>query len=107
MGPGHLGPVCQQLAYMEANKQDTSVPTPPLRRSAFSSIRKGVTLEEWKNMGRTPGDGFSPSRGWLVSSLYVGRACALRLPTTSLPRVTGPTRDVSPEPPLRGHVTHR
>ena len=57
-------------------------------------------------MGRPPGDGFSPSRGWLVSGLYVGRACALRLPTTSLPRVTGLTLEVSPDPPLRGHVTH-
>ena len=57
-------------------------------------------------MGRPPGDGFSPSRGWLISGLKVGRACALRLPTTSLPRVTGPTLEVSPDPPLRGHVTH-
>ena len=53
-------------------------------------------------MGRPPGDGFSPSRGWLVSGLYVGRACALRLTTTSLPRVTGLTLEVSPDPPLRG-----
>ena len=56
-------------------------------------------------MGRPPGDGFCPSRGWLVSGLYVGRACALRLPTTSLPRVTGPTLEVSPDPPLWGYVT--
>ena len=57
-------------------------------------------------MGRPPGDGFSPSRSWLVSGLYVGRAGALRLPTTTLPRVTGLTLDVSPDPPLRGHMTH-
>ena len=57
-------------------------------------------------MGRPPGDGFSPSRGWLVSGLYVGRAYALRLPTTSLPRVTGHALAVSPDPPLRGHATH-
>ena len=57
-------------------------------------------------MRRPPGDGFSPSLGWLVSGLYVGRACALMLPTTSLPRVTGSTLEVSPDPPLRGHVTH-
>ena len=57
-------------------------------------------------MGRPPGDGFSPSRVWLVSGLYVGRACELRLPTKSLPRVTGPTLEVSPDPPWRGHVTH-
>ena len=31
---------------------DPAGPNPPLRRSHFSSIRKGVTLEEWKNMGR-------------------------------------------------------
>ena len=57
-------------------------------------------------MGRPPGDGFSPSRGWLVSRLDVCRAGALRLPTTRRPRVTGPTLDVSPEPQLRVHVTH-
>ena len=57
-------------------------------------------------MGKPPGDGFSPSRSWLLSGLYVGRACQLRLPTTGLPRVTGPTLEVSPDPPLRGHVTH-
>ena len=57
-------------------------------------------------MGRPPGDGFSPSRSWLLSGLYLGPACALRLPTTSLPRVTGHTLEVSPDPPLRGHVTH-
>ena len=57
-------------------------------------------------MGRPPGDGFSPSRGWVASGLYVGSACVLKLPTTSLPRVTGLTLEVSPDPPLRGHVTH-
>ena len=57
-------------------------------------------------MGRPPGDGFSPSRGWLVSGLYVGRTCTLRIPTTSLPWVTGLTLEVSPDPPLRDHVTH-
>ena len=57
-------------------------------------------------MRRPPGDGFSPSRGWMASGLYVGRACALKLPTTSLPRVTELTLEVSPDPPLRGHVTH-
>ena len=57
-------------------------------------------------MGRPPGDGFSLSPGWLVSGLYVGCACSLRLPTTSLPRVTGPTLEVYPDLPLRGHVTH-
>ena len=57
-------------------------------------------------MGRPPGDGFSPSGGRLLSGLYVGRAWAVRLPTTGLPRVTGPTLEVSPDPPLRGHVTH-
>ena len=57
-------------------------------------------------MGRPPGEGFSPSRGWLVSGLYVGRACALRLPTTRRPRVTGLTLEVSPDPTWRSHVTH-
>ena len=57
-------------------------------------------------MGKPPGDGFSLSRGWLLSGLCVGRVCALRHPTTGLPRVTGPTLEVSPDPPLRGHVTH-
>ena len=57
-------------------------------------------------MGRPAGDGFSPSHGWLISGLSAGRACALRLLTTSLPRVTGPTLEVSPDPPLSGLVTH-
>ena len=57
-------------------------------------------------MGRPPGEGFSPSRGWLVSGLYMALACALRLPTTSVPRVTGLNLELSPDPPLRGHVTH-
>ena len=57
-------------------------------------------------MGKPPGDGFSPSRDWLLSGLYVGRACPLRLPKTGLPRVTGPTLEVSPDPPLRGLVTY-
>ena len=57
-------------------------------------------------MGRPPGDDFSPSRGWLVSGQHVGRAGALRLLTTSLPRVTGPSLVVSPDPPFRGLVTH-
>ena len=57
-------------------------------------------------MGMPPGDGFCPSRGWLLSGLYMGRACALRIPTTGLPRVTGPTLVVSHDPPLGGLVTH-
>ena len=72
-------------------------------------------------MGRPPGDGFSQSRGWLVSGLYVGRACALRLPTqaslgsrdpplrcllTYPCGVTLPTLVGSRDPPLRGLVTH-
>ena len=70
-------------------------PEPTTAKITLSSIRKGVTLEEWKNMGRPPGDGFSPSRGWLVSGLYVGRACALRLPSTRLPGLTRPTLELS------------
>ena len=68
--------------------KDPSGQTPPLRRSPFSSIRKGVPFEEWKNMGRPSGDGFSPRRGCLVSGLDLGGTRAPTLPTTSLPRVT-------------------
>ena len=55
-----------------------------------SFIRKGVLLVEWRNMGRPPGDGFSPSRSWVVSGLSVGRACALRLTSPHLPLLSDP-----------------
>ena len=63
-------------------------------------------LERSQQFHRVPAHLFGETEALLVSGLYVGRACALRLPTTSLPRVMGPTLDVSPDPPLRGHVTH-
>ena len=52
--------------------EDPSVPSPPLRRSPSSSIRKGDPLYGWKNRGRAPGDGFCPSSGGLGSGLYSG-----------------------------------
>ena len=77
---GRAGPGVRESGLRGGNPANTSGLNPPLRRSHFASIRKGVLLEEWRNMGRPPGDGFSPSRGWLLSGLYVGRACALRPP---------------------------
>ena len=44
---------------------DPSVPSPPLRRSPCSSIRKGVPLYGWKNRGEAP-------RRWLLSEPRLG-----------------------------------
>ena len=41
MGLGHMGPGCEQLAYVTGKPADPSVSSSPLRRSPCSSIRKG------------------------------------------------------------------
>ena len=67
MGVGHKGPGCKQLVHVAANPQappsrrphceDPPV-LPSVKESPFTDARTG---------GRPPGDGFCPSRGWLVS----------------------------------------
>ena len=65
--------------------------TLPLQRSPCSSMRKGIPLSAWENMGRPPGHGFSPSLGWLFSGLDLATHAHSGSPTTSLPPVTCPT----------------
>ena len=69
---GHMGPGCQQLAYVAANPQ-----TPPSRPHhcedppVLPSV-KGSPFRDGRTGGRPPGDGFCPSRGWVVSGQEAG-----------------------------------
>ena len=74
---------------------EPSTLTLPLQTSPCSSMRKGVPLSAWENMGRPPGHGFSPSLGWLFSGLDLAAHAHSGSPTTSLPRVTCPTLELS------------
>ena len=74
---------------------EPSTLTLPLQTSPCSSMRKGVPLSAWENMGRPPGHGFSPSLGWLFSGLDLAAHAHSGSPTTSLPRVTYPTLELS------------
>ena len=75
---------------------DPSVPSPPLRRSPCSSIRKGVPLYGWKNRGEAP-------RRWLLSEQRLagfrpspGAAHAQAVPPTQASLgATGPTLEIS------------
>ena len=89
------GPGVRAPGVRGGNPGDPSGPNPRLQRSTFSSIRKGVPLYAWKNMGRPPGDGFSPSSGGQRSGQDLSRPYALRLPITSFPG--------SSDPPFRCH----
>ena len=72
MGLGHMRPGCQQLASVAANPQ-----TPPSSHHhcedppVLPSV-KGDPFTDGRTGGRPPGDGFCPSRGWLVSGQYAG-----------------------------------
>ena len=72
MGLGNKGPGCEQLAYVAANPQ-----TPPSRPHhcedppVLPSVT-GSPFTDGRTGGRPPGDGFCPSRGWLVSGQYAG-----------------------------------
>ena len=92
---GHMGPGCEQLAYVAANPQ-----TPPSRPRhcedppVLPSV-KGSPFTDGRTGCWPPGDGFCPSRGWLVSGQYEGPACTPRRPPTSLPRGNVPhPRDI-------------
>ena len=72
MGLGNKGPGCEQLAYVAANPQ-----TPPSRPHhcedplVLPSV-KGSPFTDGRTGGRPPGDGFCPSRGWVVSGQEAG-----------------------------------
>ena len=67
-----MRPGCQQLASVAANP-----PTPPSSHHhcedppVLPSV-KGDPFTDGRTGGRPPGDGFCPSRGWLVSGQYAG-----------------------------------
>ena len=69
---GHRGPGCEQLAPVAANPQ-----TPPSRPHhcedppVLPSV-KGSPFTDGRTGGRPPGDGFCPSRGWVVSGQEAG-----------------------------------
>ena len=96
MGLGHKGPWGEQRAYVAANPQ-----TPPTRPHhcddppVLPSV-KGSPFTDGRTGGSPPGDGFCPSRGWLVSGSDAGpRMRRQAPPTTSAPRARGPTRETS------------
>ena len=72
VGLGHTGPMCEQLAYVAANPQ-----TPPSRPHhcedppVLPSVQ-GSPFTDGRTGGRPPGDGFCPSRGWVVSGQEAG-----------------------------------
>ena len=72
MDLGHMGPGCEQLAYVAANPQTPpSLPhhceDPPVLPSV-----KGSPFTDGRTGGSPPGDGFCPSRGWVVSGQEAG-----------------------------------
>ena len=93
---GHRGPGCEQLAYVAANPQ-----TPPSRPRhcedppVLPSV-KGSPFTDGRTGGRRPGDGFCPSRGWVVFGPRGGAAQAQAgpPPQASL-RATCPALEIS------------
>ena len=82
---GHMGPGCEQLAYVAANPQN-----PPSRPHhcedppVLPSV-KGSPFTDGRTGGRPPGDGFCPSRGWLVSGPDVGPRMRRKAPNHKQP----------------------
>ena len=96
MGLGNKGPGCEQLAYVAANPQ-----TPPSRPHhcedppVLPSV-KGSPFTDGRTGGSPPGDGFCPSRGWLVSGPDAGPRMRRQAPPTQAPlRARGPTLETS------------
>ena len=94
MGLGHVGPGCEQQAYVAGNTQTPpSDPhhceDPPVLPSV-----KGSPFTDGRTGGRPPGDGFCPSSGWLVSGQVQGPRMRRQSPQHRPP--SGPRA-----PPLR------
>ena len=92
---GHMGPGCEQLAYVAANPQ-----TPPSRPHhcedppVLPSV-KGSPFTDGRTGGRPPGDSFCPSRGWVVLGPAAGRSRREQAPPQDHPsglRATPPLR---------------
>ena len=94
MGLGHMGPGCEQQAYVAGNTQTPPsgghhCEDPPVLPSV-----KGSPFTDGRTGGRPPGDGFCPSRGWLVSGPDAGPRMRRQSPQHRPP--SGPR-----SPPLR------
>ena len=96
MEPGHMGPGCEQLAYVAANPQ-----TPPSRPHhcedppVLPSV-KGSPFTDGRTGGRPPGDGFPPSRGCLVWGPEAGPRMRRQAPPPQARlRATGPALEIS------------
>ena len=95
-GLGHKGPWGEQRAYVAANPQ-----TPPSRPHhcedppVLPSV-KGSPFTDGRTGGSPPGDGFCPSRGWLVSGPDAGLRMRRQAPPPQASlRATGPTLETS------------
>ena len=93
---GHMGPGCEQLAYVAANPQ--TPPSRPHHREdppVLPSV-KGSPFTDGRTGGRPPGDGFCPSSGWVVSGQEAGprRRKQAPPPQASL-RATCPALEIS------------
>ena len=95
-GLGHKGPWGEQRAYVAANPQ-----TPPSRPHhcedppVLPSV-KGSPFTDGRTGGSPPGDGFCPSRGWLVSGPDAGPRMRRQSPPPQAPlRARGPTLETS------------
>ena len=91
-GLKHKGPGWEQPVYVAENTE-----TPPSRTHhgedppVLPSV-KGSPFTDGRTGGRPPGDGFCPSRGWLVSGPDSGAAHAQEGPQPQAAlRATGPT----------------
>ena len=92
---GHMGPGCEQQAYVAGNTQTPpSGPhhceDPPVLPSV-----KGSPFTVGRTGGRPPGDGFYPSRGWLVSGQDAARQAQGRPPPEASLGATCPTLEIS------------
>ena len=96
MEPGHMGPGCEQQAYVAGNTQTPpSGPhhceDPPVLPSV-----KGSPFTDGRTGGRPPGDGFPPSRGCLVWGPEAGPRMRGQAPSPqACLRATGPALEIS------------
>ena len=95
-GLKHKGPGWEQPVYVAENTE-----TPPSRPHhcedppVLPSV-KGSPFTDGRTGGSPPGDGFCPSRGWLVSGPDAGPRMRRQAPPTQAPlRARGPTLENS------------
>ena len=97
MGLRHMGPGCEQLAYVAANPQTPPSRPPKAKIPLFFHPERGSPFQmEEQGGGPQEIDGFCPSCGWLVSDqdVRLGRRRAGPPPQASF-RATHPTLEIS------------